>query len=107
LFFQNKKLVKENKDLKHRATSLESENTELKSRLGLTPPSSPSSSEGTPSPLPSPPHSPSQDEQAAVVVKQENESSEYAELSVSQQKEHSPIRFLSLLTTAVILHLLR
>lgn len=105
--FQNKKLMKENKELKQRASTLETENTELKSRLGLTPPSSPTSSEdSTPSGLPTPPLSPSQDEPTVVVVKQEKESSEYAELSVSQQKEHSPIPFLSLLTTTV-LHLLR
>ncbi|XP_028396703.1 X-box-binding protein 1-like [Dendronephthya gigantea] len=104
---QNRKLMKENKDLKLRASSLESENTELKTRLGLSPPSSPTNSEeNTPSPPPTPPHSPSQDEPAVVVVKQEKESSEYAELSVSQQKEHSPIPFLSLLTTTVLLHLL-
>ncbi|CAB3987792.1 X-box-binding 1-like [Paramuricea clavata] len=104
---QNKKLMKENKDLKVRASTLETENTDLKSRLGLTPPSSPTSSEDTtPSPLPSPPHSPCLDEPTGIVVKQEKESSEYAELNVSQQKEHSPIPFLSLLTTTVLLHLL-
>lgn len=100
--------MKENKDLKVRASTLETENTDLKSRLGLTPPSSPTSSEDTtPSPLPSPPHSPCLDEPTGIVVKQEKESSEYAELNVSQQKEHSPIPFLSLLTTTVLLHLLR
>lgn len=106
--FQNKELMRENKELKQRTSTLETENTELKSRLGLTPPSSPTSSEdSSPSELPSPPLSPSQDELAVIVVKQEKESSEYAELSVSQQKEHSPIPFLSLLTTTVLLHLLR
>ena len=100
--------MKENRELKQRASSLENENVELKTRLGLTPPSSPTSSEDTtPTLLPSPPHSPSTDEDTAVVVKQEKESSEYAALSVSQPKEHSPIPFLSLLTTTVLLHLLR
>lgn len=106
---QNKKLLKENKDLKLRASTLENENNELKSRLGLTPPSSPTLSEDvvpSVSPLPSPPHSPTQDDPAVVVVKQEKESTEYAELGVSRQKEQSPILFLSLLTTTVLLNLL-
>lgn len=107
---QNRKLLKENKDLKLRAATLENENNELKSRLGLTPPSSPTLSEDvvpSVSPLPSPPHSPTQDDPAVVVVKQEKESTEYAELGVSRQKEQSPILFLSLLTTTVLLNLLR
>ena len=56
--------------------------------------------------MPSPPYSPTENENR-VVVKQEKESSEYAELSVSQPKGQSQILFLSLLTTTVLLNLLR
>lgn len=104
---QNKKLLRENKELQKKTSDLEVENSDLKSRLGLTPPSSPSNSDGVPSisPMPSPPYSPTQDE-SRVVIKQEKESSEYAELSVSQPKGQSQILFLSLLTTTVLLNLL-
>lgn len=98
----------ENEALRKRTSKLEVENSELKSRLGLTPPSSPTcSEESATSSLPSPPRSPLDDEPVTVGVKQEIESPEYAELGVSQQKKLYQIPFLSLLALTVTFNLLR
>lgn len=75
------------------------ENTDLRMRLGLTPPVSPDTQTEPLSPLSSVPSpSGSEDSECSVVIKKESEFEEYASLLVSRQQEHL-ILFLSMITT--------
>lgn len=97
--FQNKALRLSNESLRKHSEAVEIENSELRVRLGLTPPVSPEPVHHTypqsPEPTPSKPSS--------VVIKKETECNEYASLTVSQQQERL-ILFLSLITTWMMIN---
>lgn len=96
---QNKNLRETNKRLNRQTDSLSTENSELKIRLGLTPPVSPDAS---PSPLSLPPSpEPSlkdESHDSLVVIKKEIESKEFAALIASRQQKNL-ILFLLVITT--------
>ncbi|KXJ21891.1 X-box-binding protein 1 [Exaiptasia diaphana] len=96
---ENKNLRDSNKRLLKQTDSLSSENSELRIRLGLTPPVSP---EASPSPLSLPPSpEPSlkdETDSSLVVIKKEAESKEFAALTASQQQKNL-ILFLLVITT--------
>lgn len=86
----------DNESLRKHSEAVAIENSELRIRLGLTPP-------GSPEPVsvhtyPATPDASSSAKQNSVVIKKEAECNEYASLLVSQQQEHL-ILFLSLITT--------
>jgi len=82
----------DNEDLRKHSEAVEIENSELRVRLGLTPPVSPEPV------TQSYPASPEASPNSSVVIKKETECNEYASLKVSQQQERL-ILFLSLITT--------
>lgn len=92
---ENKTLRLDNESLRKHSEAVAIENSELRVRLGLTPPVSPApvctSYPSTPEAIPDTKHNP-------VVIKKEAEYNEYASLSVSQQQGRL-ILFLSLITT--------
>mmetsp|Transcript_7185 Transcript_7185/g.12396 ORF Transcript_7185/g.12396 Transcript_7185/m.12396 type:complete len:231 (+) Transcript_7185:59-751(+) len=96
---ENKALRLSNESLRKHSETVEIENSELRVRLGLTPPVSPEPVNHTypqsPEPTPSKPSS--------VVIKKETECNEYASLTVSQQQERL-ILFLSLITTWMMIN---
>lgn len=100
VFLQNRTLRLDNESLRKHSEAVTIENSELRVRLGLTPPVSPApvstnyppTSEASPDTKYSP-----------VVIKKEAEYNEYASLSVSQQQEHL-ILFLSLITTWMMIN---
>ena len=87
----------DNESLRKHSEAAEIENSELRVRLGITPPVSPE-----PVTMQSYPSSPEATTPTkhinSVVIKKEAECNEYASLLVSQQQEHL-ILFLSLITT--------
>lgn len=85
----------DNESLRKHSEAVAIENSELRVRLGLTPPVSPE-----PVTMHTYPPSPetSSPTKHSVVIKKEAECNEYAALLVSQQQEHL-ILFLSLITT--------
>lgn len=92
---ENKTLRLDNESLRKHSEAVTIENSELRVRLGLTPPVSPApvctNYPSTPEASPDTKHNP-------VVIKKEAEYNEYASLSVSQQQGRL-ILFLSLITT--------
>lgn len=100
VFLQNRTLRLDNESLRKHSEAVTIENSELRVRLGLTPPVSPApvstnyppTSEASPDTKYSP-----------VVIKKEAEYNEYASLSVSQQQERL-ILFLSLITTWMMIN---
>lgn len=99
LFFQNKALRENNKRLQKHTDSISTENSELRIRLGLTPPVSPESSPCPVSLPPSPePHNTDDYQNGWVVIKKEAESKEFAALTASQQQKNL-ILFLLVITT--------
>lgn len=100
VFLQNRTLRLDNESLRKHSEAVTMENSELRVRLGLTPPVSPApvstnyppTSEASPDTKYSP-----------VVIKKEAEYNEYASLSVSQQQERL-ILFLSLITTWMMIN---
>nr|XP_058948189.1 uncharacterized protein LOC131776066 [Pocillopora verrucosa] len=97
---ENRTLRLDNESLRKHSEAVTIENSELRVRLGLTPPVSPApvstnyppTSEASPDTKYSP-----------VVIKKEAEYNEYASLSVSQQQERL-ILFLSLITTWMMIN---
>ncbi|XP_078363334.1 uncharacterized protein LOC144647411 [Oculina patagonica] len=87
---ENKALRTDNESLRKHSEAMTIENSELRVRLGLTPPVSPE-------PVTKHTYPPSP-ETSSVVIKKEAECNEYASLLVSQQQERL-ILFLSLITT--------
>lgn len=90
-----------NESLRKHSEAVEIENSELRVRLGLTPPVSPEPvNQSYPlTPEPSPVAKPN----SSVVIKKETECNEYASLTVSQQQERL-ILFLSLITTWMMIN---
>lgn len=107
LFFQNKALRLSNESLRKHSEAVEIENSELRVRLGLTPPVSPEPVNHmypqSPEPTPSKPSSVAPSKPSSVVIKKETECNEYASLTVSQQQERL-ILFLSLITTWMMIN---
>lgn len=95
--FQNKALRTDNESLRKHSEAMAIENSELRIRLGLTPPVSPEPVTKDTYP-PSPETSSTTNHIHSVVIKKEAECNEYASLLVSQQQERL-ILFLSLITT--------
>ena len=94
-YFQNKALRLDNESLRKHSEAVAVENSELRVRLGLTPPVSPEPvSHSIP---PTSKVSTASQPNNPVVIKKEAEYNEYASLSVSQQQERL-ILFLSLIT---------
>lgn len=92
---ENKALRLDNESLRKHSEAVAVENSELRVRLGLTPPVSPEPvSHSIP---PTSKVSPASQPNNPVVIKKEAEYNEYASLSVSQQQERL-ILFLSLIT---------
>ncbi|XP_067033891.1 X-box-binding protein 1-like [Acropora muricata] len=92
---ENKALRLDNESLRKHTEAVDIENSELRARLGLTPPVSPEPV--THSFPPAPEVATNCKANSPVVIKTEAESIEYASLSVSQQQERL-ILFLSLIT---------
>lgn len=84
----------DNESLRKHSETVAIANSELRVRLGLTPPVSPEPVSFPPSPEAASPTK----QHSSVVIKKETECNEYASLSVSQQQERL-ILFLSLITT--------
>ena len=99
--FQNKALRLDNERLRKHSEAVAIENSELRVRLGLTPPVSPEPT--TSSNPPSPVNSPVQEPSSPVVIKKETEYTEYASLLVSQQQERL-ILFLSMITSWMMIN---
>lgn len=94
---ENKALRLDNETLRKHSETVEIENSELRIRLGITPPVSPEPV--TVRTYPSSPEASSATNHInSVVIKKEAECNEYASLLVSQPQEHL-ILFLSLITT--------
>ena len=87
----------DNESLRKHSEAVEIENSELRIRLGITPPVSPEPATTQSYPL-SPEASSPTKHINSVVIKKEAECNEYASLLVSQPQEHL-ILFLSLITT--------
>ncbi|KAK3750649.1 hypothetical protein QZH41_012826 [Actinostola sp. cb2023] len=95
----NKSLRETNKRLQKHTDTLSTENSELRIRLGLTPPVSPEASPSSVSLPPSPEPSIKDDsDDGQVVIKKEIESKEFAALTASQQQKNL-ILFLLVITT--------
>ena len=87
----------DNESLRKHSEAVEIENSELRIRLGITPPVSPEPVTMQSCPSSTEAISPTKHINS-VVIKKEAECNEYASLLVSQQQEHL-ILFLSLITT--------
>jgi hypothetical protein len=100
MFSQNKTLRDANKRLQKHTDSLSTENSEMRIRLGLTPPVSPEPSPCHVSlpPSPEPSHNKDDSQNDWVVIKKEIESKEFAALTASQQQKNL-ILFLLVITT--------
>ena len=100
--FQNKALRMDNESLRKHSEAVAIENSELRVRLGITPPVSPEAVTMHTYPA-SPKTSLPTKHIQSVVIKKEAECNEYASLVVSQQQERL-ILFLSLITTWMMIN---